>query len=693
MEEDTLCNYCLRGILGNSPLAFLPQTADRHPSHLLLRRGTQWVWTHHQTVLDLQNLAKLCALCSHIWEHMCAGLENADDTQTQMVAAERAYLYISKLGKKYLSGSPSQSFYEILRGDGHGPGIRLAVWPDVQFLAEKYQESGKEAIWTDTSPITLDDRWPVIQKWIDACELDHHRCRESRKRGPLPARLIALGHDALSLPRLVATEHLDGNAITYTTLSHRWGTGVKPLCTLSNNLEEHYKLLPCDQIPKTFLDAMRITRKLGIAYIWIDSLCIVQDSEIDWQHQAAKMKDVYESSYLNIAAVDSGDANGSCFLDSLEERIRFRAPHNGEYLNIRIPCATDQSVAESPLLKRGWVFQELILSPRVLYCKKTQFFWQCHRGSFSEDGVVQDTKLAINYPPRHSSKHYPAKDNLSDWLQLMEAYKQLEFTKEEDRTPAMAGITRWYQAQHNLTPVLGLWKELMAKGLNWHCSRPFTSQIKPFIKPLNIPTWSWLGVEPTGVRFHFHTRDIDCLSIVKASTEWNGEELTSDLISSQLIVLGFLFELRFDFDRGASSASSWFVKSTDLDYLRDDYDLSDSDISGSVEVRFDRGQPEKANPVCTCLLLSMRNVGPESSLEFLMLNPVQCDKGQRPKYRRFCHGTWKHRNRTKLHQNISSLEATSERFFRCELIEDSARPQLTAHEKMLRRKPIEIELC
>ncbi|KAF2446745.1 HET-domain-containing protein, partial [Karstenula rhodostoma CBS 690.94] len=108
------------------------------------------------------------------------------------------------------------------------------------------------------------------------------------------------------------------------------------------------------RIPRTFNDAMKITRALGLRYIWIDSLCIIQDDEQDWQHEAMRMAEVYRGSYLNIAAIDSLNCNGGF------------------------------EVFSSPLNVRGWVFQELILAPRVLYCGRRQMYWQCSEKVYSE---------------------------------------------------------------------------------------------------------------------------------------------------------------------------------------------------------------------------------------------------------------------------------------------------------------------
>jgi heterokaryon incompatibility protein (HET) len=184
--------------------------------------------------------------------------------------------------------------------------------------------------WTSTRPLSLNDWVPIIKGWIHACDArqndKHHVCMQGRESRRLPSRLIHIQkmetgqHSA----RLVETSTLD-DSIVYMTLSHRWGPpSRRPLETRMSNLEDHLTEIPFDKIPKTYLDAIMLTLEIGKQYIWIDSLCIIQGSKEDWEREAARMKDVYSGSYLNLAALDSEDASGGRSLDTTEPAWRFR---------------------------------------------------------------------------------------------------------------------------------------------------------------------------------------------------------------------------------------------------------------------------------------------------------------------------------------------------------------------------------
>lgn len=96
--------------------------------------------------------------------------------------------------------------------------------------------------------------------------------------------------------------------------SHCWGQ-EQPLRLLSTNTHRLLQRIEWDELPLTFQHAMTVVRHLGIGYLWIDSLCIQQDSVEDWQSEGARMSIIYTSSYCNIAAVDSTSCQGGLFHD------------------------------------------------------------------------------------------------------------------------------------------------------------------------------------------------------------------------------------------------------------------------------------------------------------------------------------------------------------------------------------------
>lgn len=143
----------------------------------------------------------------------------------------------------------------------------------------------------------------MLSGWINSCKASHARC-QVQESSWLPSRLLDVGPpDGSELPRLV--EMLSANSQgDYAALSHMWGDmNVRPpLRTLVSNYDDMKIGIPIPGLPKNFVQAMIVTRKLGLRYLWIDSLCIIQDSSSDWKSEAATMHEVYKFAKVTIVA-------------------------------------------------------------------------------------------------------------------------------------------------------------------------------------------------------------------------------------------------------------------------------------------------------------------------------------------------------------------------------------------------------
>lgn len=134
------------------------------------------------------------------------------------------------------------------------------------------------------------------------------------ERKALPKRLLDLGPGLSNFS--IRLFEPDADFIEpYMTLSHRWGR-VQLTSTTKSNKMERYEEIKLEELPKTFLDAVKITRCLGVRFLWIDSLCIVQDDPEDWEVEASQMASIYEGSYLTIAATSSRDSRGGCIIEA-----------------------------------------------------------------------------------------------------------------------------------------------------------------------------------------------------------------------------------------------------------------------------------------------------------------------------------------------------------------------------------------
>jgi len=293
-----------------------------------------------------------------------------------------------------------------------------------------------------------------LEAWIRSCNREHGAsCAPwALVSAKLPTRVLDVSN-----PDFVKLVETSGQRGTYVTLSHRWG-GSGVITTELSTIETRKSGIPLTQLPKTFSDAVQIVRRLKLRYLWIDSLCIIQDSPADWENESSKMADVYANSYLTIAASSSRDGNGGIFpeWDSrsnkpyispesaslgiptfanaaplLDTRGNPSGPvwvaqnryvwietshgnkREGLYVHIEwMPSSIRRNpkqyfvggfgqrfdpLQNEPLNSRGWTLQERLLSPRIVHYTTDQMYWECENSFFCEEGSFFDpTFFSLN---------------------------------------------------------------------------------------------------------------------------------------------------------------------------------------------------------------------------------------------------------------------------------------------------------
>ncbi|KAK4458532.1 heterokaryon incompatibility protein-domain-containing protein, partial [Cladorrhinum samala] len=210
-----------------------------------------------------------------------------------------------------------------------------------------------------------------IKAWMNDC-VRHPGC--PTKSSVMPRRVLKISQDGNKV-RLHLTR---GEAAPYLTLSHCWGS-TGPLQTTTANIGKHLYDIPVGTLPRLFLDAVTLTARLGYQYLWIDSLCIIQDSPGDWDREASLMAAIYTHSILTIAA-SHAPSSASSLVSSLSstaiEIASFTVhAHLATKHLPRLPNPTT-----FPLLTRGWVYQERLLSRRVVHFGPDELAWECHSG-------------------------------------------------------------------------------------------------------------------------------------------------------------------------------------------------------------------------------------------------------------------------------------------------------------------------
>ncbi|KIJ63949.1 hypothetical protein HYDPIDRAFT_175721 [Hydnomerulius pinastri MD-312] len=335
------------------------------------------------------------------------------------------------------------------------------------------------------------------REWLQQCSQKHHRCMEAAgaaRTKVRPSRLIDVGSDGAD-PKVVIRQELNDTEPVYLTLSHCWG-GADILRLLVENIDSLTVRIPMSALPKTFQDVVRITRRLRYQYIWIDSLCILQNSISDWRSCSAIMGEIYSNSVCTIAALTARNSNEGCFFDHTRNPLFFRPCRISDrwYLDANSNVGVDlrEGLSPLPLHTRAWVVQERILAPRTLYYGSTGLAWECAECSATE-------RVPWGEVSRFSPKASFFNINLQSdaeiydfWTDIQISYTRCLLTRFDDRLVAISGVIKRIEMLTGWTNVWGLWRERMLEDILWFVDEPMR---RPETDQYLAPTWSWIGVE------------------------------------------------------------------------------------------------------------------------------------------------------------------------------------------------------
>jgi hypothetical protein len=439
----------------------------------------------------------------------------------------------------------------------------------------------------------------LVARWIRGCRSSHEDCAQLRLAQPRKfRRILELGRaDGVETIRLVEFSEVAVDA-EYMTLSHCWGN-IEILKLLNDNYERMKGEIALTELCQTFRDTIYVARELGCRYLWIDSLCIIQDSTEDWRSQAAVMGEIYQGAICNIAATAARDGNGG-LLTHLRRNPAYTAPlhvHVPDMGQLRFEDIEEEDVgtydsihpmeerhwtgmasgyydcydanlwwrgvSDSPLLRRAWVVQERLLAPRVVHFGSHQIFWECNtlkacevypdgmrqRGDLEPAPKSKDITLYHPYPvPQASPGEWndigPCPQVLRSWGDIVEAYTLGELTFPSDKLVAIEGLASLYAGQVKAPYLFGLWAFHLPRQLLWAILRPGD---RP--KPCRAPSWSWAAVEGQVDRSSF--LDTDDLMVERLITILGLPVQTKPTSAQGLRVQGRLIPCSLDFDPDA----------------------------------------------------------------------------------------------------------------------------------------------
>ncbi|KAL6692998.1 heterokaryon incompatibility domain-containing protein [Trichoderma pleuroticola] len=496
---------------------------------------------HFKNIHEFSGSCNLCALVMKGWreyrlESIKGDLQNAsfplDDPPKDLyddIAAIGAYLdgkvevEVERINRLD-DGRHKMQFILTIRshvsgvrssGDGHGSLCARFRIADT--------DSNSSASWdrlAGQDPLSV-QAVQISRTWLKTCNDNHKSCAAASAQ--LPARFLDISGDVDStqvfLKELRDFKHNTDSR--YVALSHCWGTGPN-LCTTRSTLHKHKHGIKVSKLPPTFKDAVHVARNLSVRYLWIDSLCIVQDDPHDWQIESAKMASIYRDAYFVLgAACGESDVQGFLHQRHWQDVVTLTPSDKGTTLALQLlPTETDEDhvdlVSQEPLSKRAWCLQERYLPRRMLLYGSQQILWECQKMSASEEGditlhdgshlerICKTANISASVLARTCRERYIGdKDvNYADWYKMVEDYTGRFITKSSDRLPALSGLAKAVSQSSKDEYLAGLWKNGLIEGLVW-CGSQGAEQLEEPEEYIS-PSWSWASVTGT-VRFPIYS--------------------------------------------------------------------------------------------------------------------------------------------------------------------------------------------
>lgn len=350
------------------------------------------------------------------------------------------------------------------------------------------------------------------------CE-QHANCRPPKPH-QLPTRVIDVGtEDGYKDLKLLST---NGIMDEYITLSHCWGGTIEPLLKEAN-IGEWQNKMEFKELPANFQHAIGVTKQLGFRYLWIDAICIIQDSKEDWLIESTQMSEIYRNGALSISAATSQNSREG-FLNNLPSlvksqettELRLSSTENDDRvvkLALRLPDEDDETLRSlflsSKLHTRGWCLQETIISPRILHYGTRSIHYQCSQGFKSADGIPPPDRQPVDqhyhnfdiliHSPQSSGtpgfSNY-AEGSREEYYTLVQEYSRRSLTEASDKFPAFSGIAKlMLPAFLPGEYAAGVWTNAITKGLAWYgdlgqCRHAPESSYC-------APSWSWaISLDP-----------------------------------------------------------------------------------------------------------------------------------------------------------------------------------------------------
>lgn len=325
----------------------------------------------------------------------------------------------------------------------------------------------------------------------------------------MPTRVIDVGEPQEGrLPRLIITRGLREK---YLALSYCWGPSPGIFTLDEHTIAGMLKAINEADLARTHREALGLARSLGIRFVWIDALCIIQGNAADWEYESRHMARVYGNAELTVIAGRASDARDGFIINDLRSAADPCAiPVGASLPQASVFAGLPRSQQFGPVDTRGWCFQEKLLSRRALVFGKEQLIFQCRTGSDSEDGYRTSRGGLPSFlqPALFSSVGDQSRQReltLKRWYEFLQQFTMRELSNPHDIFAAIASIAELAQRVLGSRYLAGVWEDDIVRGLLWKprnhvqltfgpIKRPSTARLAP-LPVIRAPSWSWAAVE------------------------------------------------------------------------------------------------------------------------------------------------------------------------------------------------------
>lgn len=400
-----------------------------------------------------------------------------------------------------------------------------------------------------------------IKSWIDTCCREHSKCPKPTD-AILPTRVLDV-EPGPGWPDNIRVHETCGEIGKYAALSYCWG-GPQPILLETHAYEQMISAgIELSQLPLTIRDAVRVARDLGLRYLWVDALCIIQDSREDMEHELAQMAAVYKKAYITISAASAKTCRDGFLQYRMPQRSRFprfelpyRAWNDGPAGTVILQESSDPiySAFEEPVNHRAWCYQESLLSPRVVLFGVRDLMWQCGADAYKYPLMVSGEGRGFSEGLlRLEPAFFDPMETLErgywewSWYDVVISYTRRELSYEKDKLVALAALATEHQRLSDGDEYLaGLWRRNLPEWLSWMvepCSSADHTKPKQTLQPRPsmyvAPSWSWASVR--GIVGFGGGKDFRS-EVLRCEVTLENENLPTGAVTGGLLVLRALLK-------------------------------------------------------------------------------------------------------------------------------------------------------